>query len=117
MTFDDRLLSFSDGHNDPFWGGRVDRHNATNVDDDQITANDSSGATVLVLGMLVFLMLTCAVACVQVDSLRRQEGSNSASDGNTVASVQDIDVEEGPDKASDEDKGGPMVIVIRVVDG
>ena len=115
----DRLLLLSPNHDrdEPFWGGTQDRYNnETNAEDDPVTY-DSSAWEVLVLGTLVFLLLTCAVIVVQINTVRKQQGQNSnsaASDGNTVASMEDA--EEGQSKAlGEEDKGdAPMIIVIRM---
>ena len=112
------LLSPNDDRDEPFWGGTQDRYNnATSSDEDQEVTYDSSAWEVLVLGTLVFLLLTCAVIVVQINTVRKQQGQNSnsaASDGNTVASMEDA--EEGQSKAlGEEDKGdAPMIIVIRM---
>ena len=126
MSIHNRLLFLvTDRHDDgSLWNDAsypdVNNHNATGMDHD--TNEMSSGgtaATVVVLSMLVLLLLICAVICVQYETVKKQEEPNSASDGNTVASVEDIDCQEGCSKAlevneQEEEIQGPMVIVIRV---
>ena len=93
-----------------FWNS--DRYNTTSSDN-ELTHDGNDTATVLVLAILLFILVSTAIACVRMREASQQQtsGLNLASDGRTVASLEEDqnDLEEGgPSKAMD----APIVVVV-----
>ena len=100
--------------------------NSTATEGDQMTYSSGDTATVLILAVLLFVLVSVSIACVRLREAQHQaqRRAHLASDGNTVAaSVEgEDDLEEGPGKslsgpANDEKDMSPVVVVIVVQDG
>ena len=111
MSIDNRLLLLNDSGDDTrFWY----QHNATQSSFED-NPNAGTTGTMFFLVFVIFFLFTCTLVYVQYETVKHENERNSASDGKTVASREDDDIEEGPSKpCEDTSHKGPMVIVIRV---
>lgn len=117
-----QLHNQDDSSASSYWATWVEnRQNSTAYinDDDEITKYNDSTGTVLALGVLLFVLVSAAIACVRVRAWEetQQSGAHAASDGQTVASAEDKDdLEEGQSKAlengNDDNKDMPVVVVV-----
>ena len=80
-------------------------HNVTGHDEDLLNESEDT-AVVLVLAILVFLLVSMAIFCINLDKARRRSQGNFASDGRTVTSKDEVDdLEEGQTTAPNSDNG------------
>lgn len=100
------------------WKNWIDRHsntNSTNMDDDQVATQGDNAITVVLLSLVILLLITGSIMCFNLEKIRQRPRGpiHAASDGKTVASVEDdmVDLEEGEGKSD----AKPDVIKVRIV--
>lgn len=96
----------------------LESRNATGTDDEMDYEGGDDTATVLVLALLLFILVSASVFCIRLKEAQSasNSGLNLASDGRTVASVEDNkDVEEGGGAGSKVSSDVPIIVVVRLV--